>query len=81
MMELECFDTGYYVRDLAEVKNKISAQDYYNGLRIGKREGLAVSAQIAVGFTAISLLENYTRNPDCNNYGILLAMYADKFKA
>lgn len=60
------------------VKATISAEAYYAELLDGKRTDPTISAQRAVGFEMRGLLANYLNDPVCDNYGIVLALPAEK---
>jgi predicted N-acetyltransferase YhbS len=60
------------------VKDRMSAQQYYDELVAGARTDPTISAQRAVGFELRGLLANYLDDPVCDNYGVVLVLPADR---
>ena len=59
------------------VKDRMSAQDYYQGVVDGRIKDSTLSMQLGVGFEPRALLANYLNDPACDNYSVLLVLGAD----
>jgi len=70
--------TAGMIRDYGAVKDRISAQDYYDGVVAGRLEDSTLSMQLGVGFEPRALLANYLHDPSSDNYSVLLVLGADK---
>ncbi len=55
-----------------KVKDRLSAQEYFEQLVAGERTDPTLSAQMKVGFRPQKLIANYLHDPVCDNYGILI---------
>src|SRR5438132_9309858 len=66
------------IRDYGAVKDRISAQDYYDGVVAGRLEDSTLSMQLRVGFEPRALLENYLHDPSSDNYSVLLVLKASQ---
>jgi len=55
-----------------EVKERMSAQEYFDRLVAGELTDPTLSAQMKVGFRPWKLIANYLHDPACDNYGILI---------
>lgn len=60
------------------LNGSVSAQQYFEELKAGKRTDPTLTAQIKIGFEPISLIPNYLSDPTCGGYGVLIKMDADK---
>ena len=60
------------------VKHEMSAEAYYEGLLSGRIKDPTLSVQQRVGFEFRGLLQNYLRDPVCDNYSVLIVLDADK---
>ncbi|HEY7289217.1 MAG TPA: aminotransferase class III-fold pyridoxal phosphate-dependent enzyme [Vicinamibacterales bacterium] len=70
--------TAGMIRDYGAVKDRMSAQDYYDGVVAGRIRDSTLSMQIGVGFEPRALLANYLNDPASDNYSVLLVLGADK---
>ena len=68
--------TAGMIRDYGAVKDRISAQDYYDGVVAGRLEDSTLSMQLGVGFEPRALLANYLNDPSSDNYSVLLVLGA-----
>lgn len=60
------------------VKDRMSAQEYYEGVVAARIKDSTLSTQLRVGFEPRALLANYLNDPVCDNYSVLLVLPADK---
>jgi ribosomal protein S18 acetylase RimI-like enzyme len=60
------------------VADIISAEQYFEELKQGKRTDPTISAQMRIGFEPVSLVPNYLSDPTCANYGVLIKIDIDK---
>ena len=60
------------------VKDRMSAEEYYQGVVDGRIKDSTLSMQLGVGFEPRALLANYLNDPVCDNYSVLLVLGADK---
>ena len=60
------------------VKDRMSAQDYYDGLVSGRINDPTLSMQQKVGFEFRGLLKDYLQDPVCDNYSVLIVLDAAK---
>ena len=60
------------------VKDRMSADAYFEGLKTGAVRDPTISAQMKVGFEPVRLLPNYLDDPVCDNYGVLIVLSAQK---
>jgi 4-aminobutyrate aminotransferase / (S)-3-amino-2-methylpropionate transaminase / 5-aminovalerate transaminase len=70
--------TAGMIRDYGAVKDRMSAQDYYQGVIEGRLKDATLSMQLAVGFEPRALLANYLNDPSSDNYSVLLVLDAGK---
>jgi GNAT superfamily N-acetyltransferase len=70
--------TAGMIRDYGAVKDRMSAQDYYQGVIDGRITDATLSMQLGVGFEPRALLPNYLNDPVCDNYGVLLVLGAER---
>jgi 4-aminobutyrate aminotransferase / (S)-3-amino-2-methylpropionate transaminase / 5-aminovalerate transaminase len=70
--------TAGMIRDYGGVKDRMSAQDYYQGVIEGRIKDSTLSMQLGVGFEPRALLADYLNDPVCDNYSVLLVLGADK---
>jgi GNAT superfamily N-acetyltransferase len=60
------------------VKDRMSAEAYYEGLVSGRINDPTLSMQRRVGFEFRGLLKDYLRDPVCDNYSVLIVLDAAK---
>lgn len=60
------------------VKDRMSAEEYYEGLVSGRINDPTLSMQQKVGFEFRGLLKDYLQDPVCDNYGVLIVLDAAK---
>lgn len=60
------------------VRDRVTIDDYYAGLKAGRISDPTVSMQLKVGFEIRGLLENHLDDPSCGNYCVLIALDADQ---
>lgn len=60
------------------MKDRMSAEEYYEKLQRGELEDPTISAQLKVGFEMRGLLKNYLNDPVCDNCGIVIVLPAEK---
>jgi GNAT superfamily N-acetyltransferase len=70
--------TAGMIRDYGAVKDRMSAQDYFDGVVAGRVTDSTLSMQLAVGFAPRALLANYLHDPASDNYSVLLVLDADR---
>src|SRR5262245_52344249 len=70
--------TAGMIRGYGEVKERMSAQEYYDGVVAGRIKDPTLSMQLGVGFEPRALLANYLNDPVCDNYSVLIVLGADK---
>ncbi|MEW6320842.1 MAG: GNAT family N-acetyltransferase [Acidobacteriota bacterium] len=58
------------------VKDRLSAQEYLDGVRAGRFVDPTLSAQQKVGFELRTLIPGYLNDPVCDNYGVLIVLDA-----
>jgi len=68
--------TAGMIRDYGAVKDRISAQEYYQRVVDGRTRDSTLSMQLAIGFAPRALLENYLHDPASDNYSVLLVLPA-----
>jgi GNAT superfamily N-acetyltransferase len=69
--------TAGMIRGYGEVKDTMSAEDYYVGVVAGRIKDPTLSMQLGVGFEPRALLTSYLNDPVCDNYAVLLVLAAD----
>ena len=62
----------------SEVKDKMSAQAYFQGVVSRRIKDPTLSMQMKVGFEPRALLANYINDPASDNYAVLLVLEASK---
>jgi len=60
------------------VKSRMSASEYYEDLKAGRRQDPTLSAQMRVGFELRRLLPGYVDDPVCDGNGVLIVLPADR---
>lgn len=60
------------------LKDRMTAQDYYESLLRGERIDPTLSVQLRIGFEARGLIPGYVSDPTCDGYGALLVLDASK---
>jgi 4-aminobutyrate aminotransferase/(S)-3-amino-2-methylpropionate transaminase len=77
-LRLEGQVTAGMIHDYGAVKDRMSAEEYYQGVVEGRIRDSTLSMQLGVGFEPRALLANYLNDPVCDNYSVLLVLGADK---
>jgi len=70
--------TAGMMRGFGPVKDRMSAEDYYRGLREGTINDPTLSAQMRIGFAPRRLMPDYVRDPACDNYAVLIVLDASR---
>lgn len=70
--------TAGMIPGYSTVKDRMTAQEYYEGVVAGRMDDPTLSMQLRVGFEPRGLLANYLNDPVCDNYSVLLVLGADK---
>ncbi len=70
--------TAGMIRDFGAVKDRMSAEEYYQGVVAGRLKDSTLSMQLGVGFEPRALLANYLNDPSSGNYSVLLVLDAAK---
>src|SRR6185295_13626736 len=70
--------TAGMIRGYGDVKDRMSAEDYYEGVVAGRIHDPTLSMQLGVGFEPRALLANYLNDPVSDNYAALIVLGADK---
>lgn len=60
------------------VKDRMSAEQYFEELKAGRITDPTISAQRKVGFELVRLLPGYLDDPVCDGNGVLIVLAADK---
>jgi GNAT superfamily N-acetyltransferase len=60
------------------VKDRMSAEEYYEALVSGRITDPTLSVQRRVGFELRALIPNYLNDPVCDNYSVLIVLPASK---
>jgi GNAT superfamily N-acetyltransferase len=66
------------LRGYGELKEEMSAEDYYQSLLRGERRDPTISAQMKIGFEPRGLVPDYLNDPVCDHYGVLLVLDAER---
>jgi GNAT superfamily N-acetyltransferase len=64
------------MRGYGKVKDRLTAEEYLQGLREGRLNDPTLSAQMKIGFELRALLPNYLNDPVCDNYSVLIVLDA-----
>jgi 4-aminobutyrate aminotransferase / (S)-3-amino-2-methylpropionate transaminase / 5-aminovalerate transaminase len=70
--------TAGMIRDYGAVKDRMTAQVYYEAVVAGRVKDSTLSMQLGVGFKPRALLANYLNDPASDNYSVLLELGADQ---
>jgi 4-aminobutyrate aminotransferase/(S)-3-amino-2-methylpropionate transaminase len=70
--------TAGMIPGFSAVKEKMTAQEYYDGVLSGQFRDSTLSMQMNAGFEPRGLLANYLNDPVCDNYSVLLVLPAEK---
>jgi GNAT superfamily N-acetyltransferase len=70
--------TAGMIRGYGDVKDRMTADAYYQGVVAGRIKDPTLSMQLGVGFEPRALLANYVNDPVCDNYSVLLVLGADR---
>lgn len=60
------------------LRDELSAAEYFEELRSGRRQDPTISAQRRVGFELVRLLPGYLDDPVCDGNGVLIVLPADR---
>jgi GNAT superfamily N-acetyltransferase len=66
------------LRGYGALKDKMSAEAYYESLLRGERNDPTISAQLKIGFEPRGLMPGYLNDPVCDNAGVLLVLSAER---
>lgn len=66
------------MRGYGAVKDRMSAEEYYAGVRDGTLNDPTVSAQLKIGFEPRRLMPDYVQDPVCGNYAVLIVLDASR---
>jgi 4-aminobutyrate aminotransferase/(S)-3-amino-2-methylpropionate transaminase len=69
--------TAGMIRGYGDVKDRMSAQQYYQEVVAGRIKDPTLSMQLGIGFEPRALLANYLNDPVCDNYSVLISLGAD----
>src|SRR5262245_18221529 len=61
-----------------DVKNRMTAQHYVDGVVAGRINDPTLSMQLTLGFVPRGLVANYVNDPVCDNYCVLLVLDAER---
>ena len=70
--------TAGMISGYGAVKDRMTAQAYYDGVVSGRITDPTLSTQLRVGFEPRALMANYLNDPVCDNYSALIVLGADK---
>jgi predicted N-acetyltransferase YhbS len=70
--------TAGMMRGYGAVKDRMSAEEYYRGLREGTINDPTLSAQLRIGFELRRLLPRYVHDPVCDDYAVLIVLDASR---
>lgn len=70
--------TAGMIRGFGAVKDRMTAEQYYQGVVERRISDPTLSMQLRVGFEPRALLANYLNDPICDNYSVLIVLGADK---
>ncbi|HYU03750.1 MAG TPA: aminotransferase class III-fold pyridoxal phosphate-dependent enzyme [Jatrophihabitantaceae bacterium] len=70
--------TAGMIRGYGDVKDRMTADEYYAGVVAGRFTDPTLTAQLRIGFEPRALLANYLHDPVCDNYSVLLVLDAGK---
>ncbi len=70
--------TAGMIRGYGAVKDRMSAEEYYQGVIEHRISDPTLSMQMRVGFEPRALLANYLNDPISDNYSVLIVLGADK---
>jgi hypothetical protein len=60
------------------VKDRMTAEEYFDGVVARRIKDPTLSMQLGVGFEPRALLANYLNDPVCDNYSVLVVLDAGK---
>jgi len=70
--------TAAMISGYGDVKDRMTAEAYYQGVVAGRIEDPTLSMQLGLGFEPRALLANYLNDPVCDNYSVLIVLGADR---
>src|SRR5919202_1295053 len=70
--------TAGMIPGFSAVKDRMTAQQYYEAVIAGRMNDPTLSVQLAVGFEPKALVANYLNDPICDNYSVLIVLDASK---
>ena len=68
--------TGGMMSGYGAMKNKLSAEEYFEQLKSGEITDPTITSQERSGFTITALLPNFLVDKVCDNYGVLMVRKA-----
>ena len=70
--------TAGMIRGYGDVKDRMTAEEYYEGVVAGRMTDPTLSMQLSIGFEPRALVANYLNDPVSDNYSVLIVLGADK---
>src|SRR6267378_1621482 len=70
--------TAGMIAGYGAVRDRMPAEDYYQGVVDGRVEDRTLSMQLGVGFEPRALLAGYLNDPASDGYGVLITLGAEK---
>ncbi len=70
--------TAGMISGYGALKNRMSAEEYYEAVLAGRLKDSTLSMQLGVGFEPRGLLANYVNDPVCDNYSVLLVLPSEQ---
>ncbi|HYK61617.1 MAG TPA: aminotransferase class III-fold pyridoxal phosphate-dependent enzyme [Bryobacteraceae bacterium] len=70
--------TAGMIPGYSSIRERMSAEEYYQGVVSGRIKDPTLSMQMNVGFEPRALLANYLNDPICDNYSVLLVLDSTK---
>ena len=70
--------TAGMIRGFGDVKDRMTADAYYQAVVAGRIKDPTLSMQLGVGFEPRALLANYLNDPVCDNYGVLIVLGSER---
>jgi 4-aminobutyrate aminotransferase/(S)-3-amino-2-methylpropionate transaminase len=70
--------TAGMIRGFGVVKDRMTADAYYQEVVAGRIKDPTLSMQLGIGFEPRALLSNYLNDPVCDNYSVLIVLGADR---
>jgi len=70
--------TAGMISGYGAVKDRMTAEQYYDAVLTGRIKDPTLSMQLRVGFEPRALVANYLNDPVCDNYSVLIVLDAGK---